>query len=166
MCIRDRIDPFGYRRSGNSGYPKRLVAQLEDEAVNLTCYIWPANSDSPRFKLPGSGTSFFQGFFFYRHDRLLTVGGWHGVFEDHRSRRLARIAVDIDGQEHLLTMNSEKSNVQVTQDLARSIETAKAVDGTTFSQYLETAEATLKNCLLYTSPSPRDRTRSRMPSSA
>ena len=28
--------------------------------------------------------------------------------------------------------------------MARSIETAKAVDGTTFSQYLETAEATLK----------------------
>ena len=26
--------------------------------------------------------------------------------------------------------------------------------------------ATYKNCLLYTSPSPRDRTRSRMPSSA
>ena len=28
------------------------------------------------------------------------------------------------------------------------------------------SEATLKACLLYTSPSPRDRTRSRMPSSA
>ena len=27
-------------------------------------------------------------------------------------------------------------------------------------------ETLLKNCLLYTSPSPRDRTRSRMPSSA
>ena len=28
------------------------------------------------------------------------------------------------------------------------------------------AEARMKDCLLYTSPSPRDRTRSRMPSSA
>ena len=31
---------------------------------------------------------------------------------------------------------------------------------------LERASSILKNCLLYTSPSPRDRTRSRMPSSA
>ena len=30
----------------------------------------------------------------------------------------------------------------------------------------ENAKGTLRNCLLYTSPSPRDRTRSRMPSSA
>ena len=31
---------------------------------------------------------------------------------------------------------------------------------------IEAAESYLKACLLYTSPSPRDRTRSRMPSSA
>ena len=31
---------------------------------------------------------------------------------------------------------------------------------------LEQVKAELKDCLLYTSPSPRDRTRSRMPSSA
>ena len=34
-----------------------------------------------------------------------------------------------------------------------------------FTEYLERAEE-LKRCLLYTSPSPRDRTRARMPSSA
>ena len=33
-------------------------------------------------------------------------------------------------------------------------------------QYLETHNKWPKHCLLYTSPSPRDRTRSRMPSSA
>ena len=32
--------------------------------------------------------------------------------------------------------------------------------------YLENPSVRTKNCLLYTSPSPRDRTRSRMPSSA
>ena len=31
---------------------------------------------------------------------------------------------------------------------------------------IKKADPQLKNCLLYTSPSPRDRTRSRMPSSA
>ena len=39
--------------------------------------------------------------------------------------------------------------------------------GSSVSDILKEAEITLnKNCLLYTSPSPRDRTRSRMPSSA
>ena len=34
------------------------------------------------------------------------------------------------------------------------------------AQMLSTAHRMLDGCLLYTSPSPRDRTRSRMPSSA
>ena len=34
------------------------------------------------------------------------------------------------------------------------------------TEMLEEKEAIYKDCLLYTSPSPRDRTRSRMPSSA
>ena len=34
------------------------------------------------------------------------------------------------------------------------------------TQYLADMGAEVINCLLYTSPSPRDRTRSRMPSSA
>ena len=40
---------------------------------------------------------------------------------------------------------------------------------TQYQQTLDTLQRdsnALKNCLLYTSPSPRDRTRSRMPSSA
>ena len=42
-----------------------------------------------------------------------------------------------------------KSHKEITKLISRNISTAK-----------------IKNCLLYTSPSPRDRTRSRMPSSA
>ena len=33
-------------------------------------------------------------------------------------------------------------------------------------RYQKSTELLIRNCLLYTSPSPRDRTRSRMPSSA
>ena len=36
----------------------------------------------------------------------------------------------------------------------------------TFLVHPEANKAMIKDCLLYTSPSPRDRTRSRMPSSA
>ena len=38
--------------------------------------------------------------------------------------------------------------------------------GTIFGNYLSAAIRNPSACLLYTSPSPRDRTRSRMPSSA
>ena len=40
------------------------------------------------------------------------------------------------------------------------------VDGASNDGTLEALSALDTNCLLYTSPSPRDRTRSRMPSSA
>ena len=46
-------------------------------------------------------------------------------------------------------------------------ETPKAVEETPATEETPKAEEeTPKACLLYTSPSPRDRTRSRMPSSA
>ena len=38
--------------------------------------------------------------------------------------------------------------------------------GTIYQQFAHTRESVDNICLLYTSPSPRDRTRSRMPSSA
>ena len=47
-------------------------------------------------------------------------------------------------------------------DAATDIETSSRNIGT----QLEDLKNQLKPCLLYTSPSPRDRTRSRMPSSA
>ena len=40
------------------------------------------------------------------------------------------------------------------------------LDSTTYIEFQKKAFELIKGCLLYTSPSPRDRTRSRMPSSA
>ena len=40
------------------------------------------------------------------------------------------------------------------------------IDRLTVSKRVKQFEETVNSCLLYTSPSPRDRTRSRMPSSA
>ena len=42
----------------------------------------------------------------------------------------------------------------------------KCLEVSEFSNSPEILEGRVKTCLLYTSPSPRDRTRSRMPSSA
>ena len=48
------------------------------------------------------------------------------------------------------------------------VELKKATDGTKLNERFRSSETVerLRLCLLYTSPSPRDRTRSRMPSSA
>ena len=54
---------------------------------------------------------------------------------------------------------------QANDELAESIKVALADAKIVISQNT-TDEGTLYACLLYTSPSPRDRTRSRMPSSA
>ena len=51
--------------------------------------------------------------------------------------------------------------------IRRPLITEKATRGLDLNQYtFEVDHRATKPCLLYTSPSPRDRTRSRMPSSA
>ena len=49
-------------------------------------------------------------------------------------------------------------------DYARNVFLAEDIDK--FEQYRDDFETLLKRCLLYTSPSPRDKRQSRMPSSA
>ena len=51
----------------------------------------------------------------------------------------------------------------VNADIANPIEHNLNYDGT---RAIDGGEGKFRDCLLYTSPSPRDRTRSRMPSSA
>ena len=70
---------------------------------------------------------------------------------------------------HVMALWREVERVQGTTVVAGAM--ARAVDGSqsdvTAARRLHTAGKLLCNiCLLYTSPSPRDRTRSRMPSSA
>ena len=50
------------------------------------------------------------------------------------------------------------------QELLTQVATQSGMDANTFAEGISSDE--IKNCLLYTSPSPRDRQKSRMPSSA
>ena len=94
------------------------------------------------------------------------------------SSNLARIVYK-DGHLHMASL--QRSAVESSKmDLAGAIRAcwatigAKAVHSGSYlgwapnpdSDILKVLEAQYKRCLLYTSPSPRDRTRSRMPSSA
>jgi hypothetical protein len=134
------IDPFAYGRSGSSGYPKTLIAQSGRLNLPLVCHIWPARSDSHYFTLTGGVVDRFQGFYLYRNDRLLSAGQWNGVAQESKRRRLARVSVDIEDHLDAFTMSVEKSGVRMSADLVRAVEHAIAADGTTFGDYLSTAE--------------------------
>ena len=67
------------------------------------------------------------------------------------------------------TTGNDKETFQITRPLDISVNSAgvaTAVDFVTKLKSQTESDIKVKSCLLYTSPSPRDRTRSRMPSSA
>lgn len=135
------IDPFGYTRSGASGYPKKMITTYHDRPLVIGCHIWPGKSHLDGFKLDGEGgADVHQGFYFYRNDRLLQVGGWNHVFAGDREHQLARAAIDIDDSwAGLLRMNPEKSSVATDADFQDAVGKATAEDGKTFWVFLDDA---------------------------
>jgi hypothetical protein len=135
------VDPFGYMRSGAAGYPMKMMATYHDRPLELQCHIWPGKSHLEGFKLDGEGgVDVHQGFYFYRNDRLLQVGGWNQVFASDREHQLARVAIDIDDSSAgRLRMNPEKSSVAVDAEFQDAIGKAVAEDGKTFWIFLDDA---------------------------
>ncbi|MEV6231043.1 ATP-binding protein [Saccharopolyspora shandongensis] len=150
------LDPFGYRRSGRSGYPKEITVTDSGLPLTFHCHIWPGRSGMPEFRLSADPVR-HQGLYIYRRDRLIQAGGdWGGLAIRGRRLQLARVAVDVDDDmSGLFRMNPEKSLVQPGPEFVRLTETAKAADGTTFGDYLETAEQAFRES--------RKRTRTRRP---
>ena len=70
--------------------------------------------------------------------------------------------VDLDGIEK----GDNTSVFRVVEDIAMNSQSIQFGDIQDSSSFLRNKVLQIKSCLLYTSPSPRDRTRSRMPSSA
>jgi hypothetical protein len=139
------VDPFGYAQSGNPDYPKTLIARVGSQSVGLLCHIWPGKADIPGFRISGKAGDAFQGFYVYRNDRLLQVGGWSDVANTSKQRQLARVL--IEGSEaigSLLTMNPEKAGLRFEPPFRQALVKSVASDGTTFDQYLEAAESTYK----------------------
>jgi len=139
------IDPFGYATSGRPGYPKTIMATSGSEEVALQCHIWPPKTDIPGFRMQGKSGDRFQGFYIYRNDRLLQVGGWSDVANHSLQRQLARVVID-DGSAigNLLTMNPEKAGLRFEPRFRDALGGAKAHDGTTFDQFLADAEDSYK----------------------
>lgn len=152
------LDPFGYSRTGANGYPMRLVSSVGGMRLTLRAHIWPGRSQQPQFRLPGDAPERYQGFYFYRRDRLLQAGGWNGTEIQRRDLQLARVEVDLSDEHvssRIFRMNPEKSRVECGPEFATAVDRAKARSGTTFAEYLEEARQTFKRA--------NQRTRSRTP---
>ena len=148
------IDPFGYASSGHPDYPKVLVAMAGDTRAKLTCHVWPAKSDITGFRIGTKSGEQFQGFYIYRNDRLLQVGGWSDTATPSPARQLARIVMeDVEAIGSFLTMNPEKSGLKFEPIFHDAISRAAADDGTTFIEYLQDSES------IYTDANKRKRRR-------
>lgn len=150
------VNPFSYLRSGRPRYPRALPIDLDGTAVDLECHIWPGRSQLPGFRLPGRAPDAFQGFYFYRHDRLLQAGAWNGVVHPERHLQLARVVVDIDDSlSGFFTMNPEKTRVQTSASFTHAIEAARGQAGFSFASYLVEATETFKESRKRTTARPR-----------
>jgi hypothetical protein len=140
------IDPFGYTRTGASGYPKKMTTTYHDRPLAIQCHIWPGKSHLDGFKLDGEGgADAHQGFYIYRNDRLLQVGGWNQVFASDREHQLARVAIDIDDSwAGRLRINPEKSSVTTDAEFQDAIGKATADDGKIFWAFLDDAREIYK----------------------
>ncbi|EGD53289.1 ATP-binding protein [Gordonia neofelifaecis] len=135
------IDPFGYSISGHPEYPKDLFAKAGDARVKLTCHIWPAKSDVTGFRIGAKSGEQFQGFYIYRNDRLLQIGGWSETATPSAARQLARVVLEDTGAiGPFVTMNPEKSGLKFEPIFHDAINKAEASDGTGFFTFLQDAE--------------------------
>jgi hypothetical protein len=137
-------NPFPPRgATGSSGYPKDFVVQFPGAGrVKMRAHIWRKKSKEEGYKLGGGRVAEHQGFYFFRHDRLIQDGGWSGIIgtnEPHMS--LARVEVDIpDALGEYLKVRSNKAGVDVPATFAAAIHAARAREGTSFGDFLQKAE--------------------------
>lgn len=136
-------DPFGYPRSGLAGYPQDLRVEVPGGpgAVTVRAHLWPARSKESEYLLDQPSADELQGFYVYRRDRLLQVGGWCGVRSTRPEWACARLEVDLGpGADRHATINPEKSGVTFHADLVRAIELGMTTETEeSFPTYLEHA---------------------------
>ncbi|GAA4030463.1 ATP-binding protein [Streptomyces plumbiresistens] len=139
------IDPFGYRIPGRARYPRTFIAPVEGVGdVRLTGHIWPPKSPLVAYRGIGPLAD-RQGFYIYRHDRLVQAGGWNGTRSAEAHHNLARIAIDLPSDPNdVFSLTVKKDGVNVTPAFARGLEKAADDSGHSFAAYLQDAETTYR----------------------
>ncbi len=140
------VDPLGFAVSAVPGYPRTLVAHVGGDRIPLRCHVVPPKAGGPNYRLYGRDGADFQGFYVYRHDRLLQAGGWNDVVTADRARALARVVLDdFAALAPHVRLNPEKKGIVFSHDLHGAI--TRAVDEadhrTTFADYLSRTETVL-----------------------
>jgi hypothetical protein len=133
--------------SGARGFPKDIVVKFPNAGdVTMRAHIWRKKSKDDGYKLGGGRVAEHQGFYFFRHGRLIQDGGWCGVIgtnEPHMS--LARVEVDIpDVLSSYLKVRSNKAGVDVPATFGAALHAGRARDGTSFDDFLRKAEETYR----------------------
>lgn len=137
----DALDPFGYDRSGKDGFPATMAVEGKyADRISIKAHVWPPNSTAPEYRLPGGANS-RQGFYFYRHHRLIQGGGWNGLREVEPHSSLARLEVDIAADFDLeVSLDVKKVEIHLPPDLVSAIQKAKTASGVDYKRYLSLAD--------------------------
>lgn len=147
------VNPFGYRQIGRGDFPADLLITIDRQVVRGRVHLWPSSqSGLPAFRLGGRPGSLAQGFFFYRNDRLLQMGGWNTLTVERPELEYARIEVNIDAQlsDHI-TINPEKAGLELDADFKAAILQAEVGKARLpFARFLEEAESHRKRSRQYT----------------
>lgn len=137
------LNPFKYPETGSPDFPQSYPVNIPDIGrIAAVAHIWPPNSKSPEYKL-GNKAAARQGFYFYRHDRLIQAGGWNGVVEHETEPHtsLARVAIDLpDSMDEHFGLNVQKSLVIVPPPFADSVQQSISPNGVQFSRFRHQAE--------------------------
>ena len=136
-------DPFDYPMSGADDWPQPLQAELPGlGTLDMVAHIWPAASGADGFLLGTRNGLPYQGFYFYRNNRIVQAGGWNDVVRNNQDPDLVlgRVAVELPQGGN--GVNVQKSGLQVTAAQSQALARA-AGDGETFEDFLEAAREVL-----------------------
>ncbi|MFJ7259476.1 ATP-binding protein [Streptomyces globosus] len=136
------LDPFGYPKVGHPEYPRTFTAALPSVGdVPLSAHVWPAKSTLDEYKAVGSVLD-RQGFYFYRHDRLVQAGGWNNFRQPDQHLSLARVAVDLpEKSDEVFRLTVKKEGVETSPEFADALSKASDADGRLFTEYVAAAES-------------------------
>lgn len=137
------IDPFRYAPLPNDRFPATLEYEIDGMVATGTAHLWPASQAGlPEFRLGGRPGSLAQGFYFYRNDRLLQIGGWNTLTVERAELEYVRIAIDLDETvARHITINPEKAGLELDSDLRHALLNARlGPDGIRFDEFLQRAE--------------------------
>jgi hypothetical protein len=137
------MNPFPQDAANRAGgFPKDYVVSLPDAGkLKMRAYVWRKRSRDEGYRLGGGRVVELQGFYFFRHDRLIQDGGWSGVLTIEHHLSLARVEIDIpDHLRGYLKVQSNKARVDVPGTFGPAAMAATARDGSTFAEYLKRAD--------------------------